>query len=60
VVGVRGVLEGSLPAFSLNYPCHSPTEQRWFVMHVAPVLGHDYGAVISHVDISAWYQGGTA
>jgi two-component system CheB/CheR fusion protein len=60
VMGVRGVLEGSLPAFSLNYPCHSPTEQRWFVMHVAPVLGNDYGAVISHVDISAWYQGGTA
>ncbi|MGB0128984.1 MAG: chemotaxis protein CheB [Rhodocyclaceae bacterium] len=54
--GVRGVLEGTLPAFSMDYPCHSPTEQRWFVMNVAPVVGQDFGAVISHVNITSWYQ----
>jgi two-component system CheB/CheR fusion protein len=56
-LGLRGVLEGSLPTFSLKYPCHSPTEQRWFVMNVAPVIGNDFGAVISHINISPWYQG---
>jgi two-component system CheB/CheR fusion protein len=56
-LGLRSVLEGSLPIFSLKYPCHSPTEQRWFVMNVAPVIGADFGAVVSHVNISAWYQG---
>jgi two-component system CheB/CheR fusion protein len=55
-MGLRGVLEGSLPLFSLDYPCHSPTQQRWFVMNVAPVLGNEFGAVISHVNISSGYQ----
>jgi two-component system, chemotaxis family, CheB/CheR fusion protein len=53
--GLRSVLEGTLPVFSLEYPCHSPTEQRWFVMSVAPVVGNDFGAVVSHVNISSWY-----
>ena len=54
--GLRAVLEGSLPLFSLEYPCHSPTEQRWFVMNIAPVSGHNFGAVISHINITAWHQ----
>ncbi|MDO9596280.1 MAG: CheR family methyltransferase [Azoarcus sp.] len=56
VRGVRGVLEGRLPHFSLQYPCHSPTEKRWFVMNAAPVSGHVFGAVVSHVNISAWFE----
>jgi two-component system CheB/CheR fusion protein len=55
-LGLRGVLEGSLPLFSLDYPCHSPTEERWFVMSVAPVVGNEFGAVISHINISSGYQ----
>lgn len=55
--GLRGVLEGSLPTFSLDYPCHSPTEERWFVMNVAPVAGDDFGAVISHVNVTPRYRG---
>lgn len=53
--GLRSVLEGTAPSFSLEYPCHSPDEQRWFVMNVAPVTGSDFGAVVSHVNISSWY-----
>lgn len=54
--GLRGVLEGTVPSFSLEYPCHSSSEQRWFVMNVAPVHSKEYGAVISHVNISSWYS----
>ena len=54
--GLRSVLEGSASAFSLEYPCHSPTEQRWFMMNVAPITGSDFGAVVSHVNISSWQQ----
>ncbi|MEW4566237.1 PAS domain-containing protein [Tautonia sp. JC769] len=32
--GIRAVLEGRSPSFSCEYPCHSPTERRWFVMRV--------------------------
>ena len=28
--GIRGLLEGSSREFQLEYPCHSPAEQRWF------------------------------
>ncbi len=55
IQGVRGVLEGRLPHFSLEYPCPSPTEPRWFVMNVAPVQHNKFGAVVSHINISAWH-----
>lgn len=53
--GVKGVLEGGRNAFSLRYPCHSPDEQRWFVMNVAAIRSGPYAAVVSHVNISEWY-----
>jgi two-component system CheB/CheR fusion protein len=55
--GLQGVLEGTLPGFSIEYPCHSPTEQRWFVMHVAPIQAPSLGAVVSHINVTAWYAG---
>jgi two-component system CheB/CheR fusion protein len=54
--GLRGVLDGTLPHFSMEYPCHSPTLKRWFVMHVAPVPGPDFGAVVSHINVTAWFE----
>ena len=49
--GIRAVLDGRLPSFTLEYPCHSPTQQRWFTMTVTP-LGAGAGAVITHTDIT--------
>lgn len=57
VQGIRAVLSGQQPSFSMEYPCHSPTQQRWFVMNVSGLHGPDggrLGAVVSHVNISAW------
>lgn len=53
--GIKSVLEGSADSFAMEYPCHSPDEQRWFVMNVAPIGEEEFGAVVSHVNISAWY-----
>ena len=52
--GIRAVLDGALPSFSLEYPCHSPQRKRWFSMVVMP-LGQDArdGVAITHTDISA-------
>jgi len=55
--GLREVLEGNSQMFSLEYPCHSPTEKRWFVMNVAPVVGKEFCAVISHVNVTARHKG---
>ncbi len=35
--GIRAVLDGRLPCFSMDYPCHSPEQQRWFHMNVTPM-----------------------
>lgn len=34
--GIRRVLRGDLPEFLTHYPCHSPTEKRWFAVRVVP------------------------
>ncbi len=49
--GIEGVLSGQLKIFSAEYACHSPTQQRWFVMNVTP-LGDTTGAVIAHSDVT--------
>src|SRR4051812_38370223 len=51
--GIEAVLAGQLPQFSMEYPCHSDWEQRWFLMTVSPLpVGGRRGAVIAHVNIS--------
>jgi PAS domain S-box-containing protein len=51
--GLRAVLAGQASDFSLEYPCHTPTEQRWYRMMVTPLNpGAPEGAVVMHVDIS--------
>ena len=52
LAGIEAVLARRLPSFTLEYPCHSPTVQRWFLMTVTPFSSTEGGAVISHVDIS--------
>ncbi len=52
LTGIRAVLQGDLPAFSQEYPCHSPTKQRWFHMRVGKLIGERMGVVISHTDIT--------
>jgi PAS domain S-box-containing protein len=51
--GVRSVLEGREATFSVEYPCYSHQEKRWFLMTVTP-LANDYtsGAVVMHLDIT--------
>lgn len=51
--GIRKVLDKSLLEFSLEYPCHSPTEQRWFRLMVSPLqAGPSVGAVVMHINIT--------
>lgn len=50
--GIRGVLDGSLSEFALEYPCHSPQQQRWFVLHGMPLVGHRRGAVLIHQNVT--------
>ena len=37
--GIRAVLEGRQPRYEMEYPCHSPSEVRWFVVRITPLPG---------------------
>ncbi len=50
--GIKAVCDGTSEYFQLEYPCHSPTEKRWFVMTVTPLKGGKGGAVVVHTDIT--------
>ena len=50
--GIQSVLDGEEVDFDLEYPCHSATEKRWFLMQVAPLMNGESGVVISHTDIT--------
>ena len=51
--GITAVLEGTLPEFVKEYPCHAPHEERWFICRVCPftIFNTKY-AVVSHENIT--------
>lgn len=52
--GIRAVLAGEMEMFGLEYPCHSPAEERWFHLRVTRLPGDGPARVIvSHEDITA-------
>ena len=50
--GIKAVLDGTQKEYLLEYACHSPTQQRWFILHVLPLLGAQRGAVIIHQNVT--------
>ena len=50
--GIRSVMSGELDNFAFEYPCHSPTRERWFELRVSP-LPENNGVVIMHIDETA-------
>src|SRR3712207_5402909 len=51
--GIRSVLSGRREEFALEYPCHSPTEQRWFVGRVTRFpSGGPARAVVAHENVT--------
>lgn len=52
--GMLDLLSGKRDRFSAEYPCHSPTEQRWFVVHITRFShGGETYLVTAHEDITA-------
>lgn len=54
--GMRAVLQGDLAEFQLEYPCHSPDRERWFLLHVTPIRAAAHsapsGLLVRHIDIT--------
>ena len=49
---LQALMKGAIDQFDLEYPCHAPGEQRWFLLRATPVTGGEGRVVISHIDIT--------
>jgi two-component system nitrate/nitrite sensor histidine kinase NarX len=51
--GIRAVIAGERAQYSTEYPCHSPDQQRWFVMRVTRFESSEGSRVVTlHEDIT--------
>ena len=51
--GLRSVLSGREEHFAMEYPCHSPTERRWFVGRVRRFADGDLPmALVAHENVT--------
>ncbi len=51
--GIRDVMAGEKGEFHLEYPCHSPQEQRWFIVRVTRFAGDGpVRVVVAHENIT--------
>jgi PAS domain S-box-containing protein len=53
LAGLQRVLDGREALYELEYPCHAPDKQRWFLLRAAPLRRSAGGAVVAHFDITA-------
>lgn len=53
--GIRAVLSGASRHFSIEYPCHTAQQPRWFLMTVSPLGDQPEGAVTMHMDVTEKY-----
>jgi diguanylate cyclase (GGDEF)-like protein len=51
VLGIKSVLNGERDIFTLEYPCDSPTEKRWFLLWVTATPDRAE-AVVVHFDVT--------
>ena len=50
---IRGVISGELSNYATEYPCHSPTQKRWFSLKILPYRSEDdKRVIITHEDIT--------
>lgn len=52
LTGIKSVMQGQKETFSLEYPCHTPTEKKWFRMLVTQFGNSASMVVIEHQDIT--------
>lgn len=45
--GIQAVMDGDLQEFSMDYPCHSPTEKRWFRIRVTRTVTEQKPSLIA-------------
>jgi len=52
VAGIEAIMSGRLSHFELEYSCHSPRIQRWFLMQAGPLKSRMGSVIVSHLNIT--------
>lgn len=52
VAAIKQVLTRNKSLVEFDYPCHSPTEQRWFRFQATPLREGNARVLVSHHDVS--------
>lgn len=58
--GIQSVLHGDACEFTLEYPCHSSTQERWFLLSVTPLIDRGTGVLVTHTDVSTQHEAASA
>ena len=53
--GLGAVLAGRLPAFSMEYACHTPQHMRWFSLSVNLCKSEAGGVVVAHANVTSTF-----
>lgn len=58
IQGIKEVMSGFKEQFQLTYPCHSPTEQRWFMLTATPLKSNHItkDVIVTHENITTLMQ----
>ncbi len=52
-MALKNILSGKLDSYSIEYPCHSPTEKRWFIARISKfIIGDKLRLVVAHENIT--------
>lgn len=53
IAGIKAVLAGEQEVFRLEYPCHTPERQQWFMMRATSfTVGDRTFVTVAHIDIT--------
>ncbi len=50
--GLRALMRGDCDELTLEYPCHSPSEERWYLLRAARYSGKETAFILAHEDIT--------
>ena len=52
LTGFQKLLRGELDNFEMEYPCHSPTEERWFLLQARRLSAEQKNLLVMHINIT--------
>ncbi len=50
--GFRNVIEKQNPIFEMEYPCHSPDDERWYMLRIINFADNSPKVLMMHIDIT--------